>query len=162
MRRKCRTVVFDLSTYPGGFLERIPALYYACCYLVESRRYEYFDPRNEKDVLKLLSRLKDATEVVSFNGETFDLEVLRKHHGLTGRVPRRGRHTDICVLLSEKGRGGSLDDAARLNLGEPKLDISKLESDPINRNHAREACRSDVSQTYRLWKRYQKGTLKFP
>src|SRR5258706_13394823 len=129
-----RTVVFDFSTYPGNLPGDIRPLYYACCYLVESRRYEYYDPRKERDILKLIARLKKATELVSFNGKSFDLAVLREHHSLKGRVPSKGRHTDLCNILSEKGRGGGLDDATMLNLQEPKLVISTLDHDPVNRS----------------------------
>jgi len=159
---KHRTVVFDLSTLPGRLPGDLRPLYYACCYLVESRRYEYFDPRTEKDVLKLIARLKDATEVVSFNGESFDLPVLREHHGLKGRVPTKGRHTDLCVVLSEQGRGGSLNDAVSLNLGKQKLAINTLPHDPVERSHARKACQSDVRQTYRLWKLHREKKLRYP
>ena len=155
------TVVFDISTYPLS-PDRRPSMYYGCCYLVEWRRYEHFDPRLPRDIARLFARLTNAVEIVSFNGEAFDLEVLRLHHGLVTPVPKDGTHTDLAVVLSDEGRGGSLDETAWLNLGVHKTDINTLQHDPEHRSHARQACQSDVRLTYRLWKLYKAGALKFP
>lgn len=155
------TVIFDLSTYPLS-PGHIPRMYYGCCYLVEWRRYEHYDPRNDQDIARLIGRLTNALELVSFNGEAFDLQVLRHHHGLAIPAPKCGIHTDLAVVLGTNGRGGSLDEAAWLNLGVRKTNINTLQHDPERRTHARQACQADVRLTYRLWKLYKAGTLKFP
>jgi hypothetical protein len=99
---------------------------------------------------------------VSFNGEHFDVLVLRRHHGLTGRVPLNGRHIDLYEILTAKaGFRVSLNAAVKLNLAERKhtdgrnMGILKLEELKI-------ACRSDVSQTYRLFQRHISGILQVP
>lgn len=161
MRRHPRTVVFDLSTYPDN-LGRIREMYFACCYLVESHRYEYFDPRQAGEVAKLIGRLRYARELVSFNGKAFDLAVLRKHHGLEDPVPIDGAHTDLCEIINRDGRGGSLDEAVFANFCERKLSADRLPHDPVRRSHARDGCRSDVRQTYKLWTLYRNDALRFP
>lgn len=137
-------------------------MYFACCYLVEAQRYDYVDPRRPRDVAKLRARLAEATEVVTFGGDAHALRVLREHHGLAGPVPVRGRHTDLALVPGAGGRSIGLEEAARLNLREPRLDVATLAYDPENRRHARLACQSDARQIHQLWKLNQAGVLRVP
>jgi hypothetical protein len=88
--------------------------------------------------------------------------VLRRHYGLKGRVPSKGKHLDLHEVMTAKaGFRVSLDAAAMLNLGERKhtdgRDMAALNLDAL-----KVACRSDVCQTYRLFKRHTSATLRIP
>jgi hypothetical protein len=120
-------------------------MYFACCYLLESRRFDFFDPRSKKDVARLLARLKDASEVVTHGGDAFGLRVLREHHGLAGPVPAHGRHTDLATVAGVPPLG--------IDAGGPAYD-------PENRRHAREACQAGARQLLQLWLRHRAGVLR--
>jgi hypothetical protein len=127
----------------------------ACAF--DGRDYRYFLPAETE---ALLAMLHEADEVITFNGKSFDELVLRKHHGLKGKFPVRGTHTDLCeIIYRREGRGVSLNALAELNLGEPKhtkghriasLDLKGLKL----------ACLSDVSQTHRLWELWKAGNSR--
>lgn len=117
-------------------------MYFACCYLVEARRFDYIDPRSKKDVVRLVARLRDATEIVTFNGAAIGLRVLREHHGLTGTVPATGRHTDLATMP-----GVML----------PAQDPGVFAHDPENRRHARQACQAEARRIHRLWSMHRAG-----
>jgi hypothetical protein len=88
----------------------------ACAF--DGRDYRYFLPAQTEAPLAMLH---EADEVITFNGKSFDELVLRKHHGLKGKFPVRGTHTDLCeIIYRREGRGVSLNALAELNLGEPK------------------------------------------
>jgi hypothetical protein len=139
-------VVLSLAAQPGSSPGGDPSgeirpLYYACCYHVEAKRFDYFDPRNRKDVARLLARLADATEVVTFNGEALGLRMLREHHGL-GAI---ARHTDL---------------AAVPGVHAPRIDPGAYAYDPENRRHARQACQDEARQVLQLWKLHRAGVLR--
>jgi hypothetical protein len=129
----------------------------ACAF--DGVRWTYYLPTETPALIKLLSR---ADEIITFNGKAFDELVLRRHHGLKGNLPAKGKHVDLCAVVHEEERRRvSLHRLAELNLGEGKhtqgrsmanLDIEALKV----------ACRSDVWQTYRLWQLWRKGHLKIP
>jgi hypothetical protein len=134
-----------------------PKMRLACAF--DGSKWIYFLP---SEATQLVSLLRGANEIVTFNGKAFDELILRKHHGLTGKFPAKGKHVDLCAIIFEKnGHGVSLHRLAQLNLGEGKhtkgrsivnLDIEQL----------KEACRSDVWQTFRLWQLWRKGQLQIP
>jgi hypothetical protein len=134
-----------------------PKMRVACAF--DGTQWMYFLP---SDAAKLVALLRRADEIITFNGKAFDELVLRKHHELTGNCPVKGKHTYLCAIIFEmEGRGVSLHRLAQTNLGETKhtrgrsvanLDIEEL----------KEACRSDVWQTYRLWELWSKGELLIP
>jgi hypothetical protein len=72
------------------------------------------------------------------------------------------RHIDLCEIMSIRaGFRVSLNDAAKLNLDEKKhIDGRKMNL--LDLNETKLACRSDVCQTYRLFRRYINGTLQIP
>lgn len=139
-----RTVVLALAPQPGNPPGEIRPMYYACCYLVEARRFDYVDPRNRKDVARLIARLREATEVVTFGGDAFGLRVLREHHGLAGPVPAHGRHTDLAAVPG-----------ARVS----NIDPGAFEYDPENRRHARQACQAEARQIHHIWVLHRAGVL---
>ena len=165
-----KRVIFDIETEPFSAQfndaqtdatrkKYAPKMRVACVFDEEEDKYLYFEPHEAGNLVRTL---QEADEVVSFNGKRFDVLVLRRHHELKGKVPLKGKHIDIHEILTDRaGFRVSLDKAVRLNFEEKKhtdgramgvLDIEEL----------KEACRSDVNQTYRLWVEYNNGTLKYP
>lgn len=163
-----RFVVFDVET--EQFAEQFrqakdakarliyaPKMRLACAF--DGIEWMYFVPSDSK---KLVALLTEADEVITFNGNAFDMLVLMKHHGLKAAVVRKIKHCDLFELISKKeDRWISLNDLAQLNLQEGKhtkgrsiaaLDLAGL----------KEACRSDVWQTFRLWEMWCDGTLRLP
>lgn len=131
----------------------------ACAYIESRNAYEFF---TQDDVSRLIELLQSADEVITFNGKGFDALVLRKHYGLKGKLPLRGKHTDLHqVLTARAGFRVSLDKASRLNLRERKH-TSGREMSNLNLTALKEACQSDVSQTYRLWLANENGELRAP
>lgn len=120
-----------------------------------------------------VARLDGAPQLVTFNGHTFDLPVLRYRAmmcsvgapGLVARpyFDRAGSDTiDLCDLLSgqERHARASLDELARLlDLpGKPAgVDGQAVERMFAEGRHDEIAayCRSDVLNTYRCWLRYE-------
>lgn len=138
-----------------------PAMRVACLFSEATGAYDYFLPENAG---ALIARLAAAEQSISYNGKGFDLLVLQRHYGLSQADCDRinERHVDLFeVAKSATGGFISLHRLAQLNLGETKQvqgqDMADLSIDAL-----KEACRSDVSQTYRLWQLHQRGELKFP
>lgn len=165
-----KRIVFDVETeqFSAEFREATsdrvktrlaPRMRVCCTYEEPSGRYRYFGPRQSSALVRLL---QSADEIVSFNGKHFDVLVLRRHCGLKGRLPIKGRHIDLCEIMT--GLAGfriKLDLAVSLNLDERKhTDGRKM--DALNPEDLELACRSDVCQTYRLYQRYLNGTLLIP
>ena len=120
-----------------------------------------------------VARLAAAPRLVTFNGQTFDLPVLR-YRAMLHAVPAPGLAVrpyfdrssddtiDLCDLLSaqERHARASLDELARLlDLpGKPAgLDGQAVEGLFASGKHDEIAayCRSDVLNTYRCWLRYE-------
>lgn len=136
-----------------------PKMRVACVYDEKENKHLYFEPHEADDLVRIL---QEASEVISFNGKRFDVLVLRRHYKLRGKVPLKGRHIDIHeILTGHAGFKVSLDKAVSINFGEKKhTDGRSKES--LDIEELKEACRSDVNQTYRLWIEHNNGTLKNP
>ena len=162
-----KRVVFDVETeqFTEEFrhadiktrLALAPKMRLACAF--DGVRWIYFLPSEADRLVALLIR---ADEVVTFNGNGFDMLVLMKHLGLTAAVVKKIKHSDLFEQISNsEGRWINLNDLAQLNLGERKhtkgRDIANLDLAGL-----KEACRSDVWQTFRLWEMWSGGTLKVP
>jgi hypothetical protein len=165
-----KRIVFDIETQP--FTEAFkdaesihlktrlaPRMRLACAFDESRSTYRYFGPRGGRALARLL---QSADELVSFNGKRFDVLILRRHCGLKGRAPLKGRQIDLCeITTAMAGFRVSLDAAAKLNLGERRhtygRNMASLAFDEL-----KVACRSDVCQTYRLFQRHINGTLEIP
>ena len=166
----CNRVCFDIETEPfskdfqnafgtGEKVKYAPLMRVACVYSEINRKYRFFTPDDAADLLEVL---RSADEVISFNGKDFDMLVLRRHHGLKGKLPAKGNHIDIHRELTKRaGFLVSLDLASKINLGEGKHTHGRKMND-LDISALRGACQSDVRQTFRLWKLYDKGKLKAP
>ena len=96
----------------------------ASVYFVAEDRYVDFLPGGAD---QLIAVLRGASEIVSFYGKSFDIPVLRQHHGLEGDVPSDGVHTDMAEVISElMGYSLKLDDAAKKFLGERSPSLPEI------------------------------------
>lgn len=172
MVRARRRLVFDIETEPFSEDFRhartdherwrhAPKLRVACVYDEAANAYSYYTARSAR---KLIEELAAADEVISFNGKRFDLLVLQRHHGLGIRqaFPIRGQHLDIHeIMTAAAGFRVSLHKAVQVNFEERKHTAGRAMSE-LSLEQLKEACRSDVSQTYRLWQAYEKKCLRMP
>ncbi|MGH8474914.1 MAG: ribonuclease H-like domain-containing protein [Methylococcales bacterium] len=148
---------FRIADNTKSRLKHAPKMRVACAF--DGVRWMYFLPSEAPELIKLLLA---ADEVISFNGKVFDELVLRKHHKMVGEMPIKGKHIDLLAEIFESERQRvSLHRLVERNFGEKKhtkgrrmanLDIEAL----------KEACRSDVWQTYRLWELWSGGSLRMP
>jgi hypothetical protein len=169
-KKRIRRVVFDIETelFPPEFraarsnrerVKLVPRMRVACVFEEHTGRFRYF---TERQVSALIDVLAEANEVVSYNGSRYDLLVLRRHYSLANRIPKKGRHTDLATILSRRaGFNVKLNRAALLNLGESKHTWGR-ETAKLNLQALKRAARSDVWQTYRLWRLYKQGALRYP
>jgi hypothetical protein len=134
-----------------------PKMRVACVF--DGTDWKYFLP---SEAAKLISMLRKADEIITFNGIGFDELVLRRHYRLAGNFPTKGKHIDLFAIIAKKeDRWVSLHRLAQLNLGERKHTKGRAMAS-IDIEALKEACRSDVWQTYRLWEMWRKGTLQVP
>jgi len=165
-------LIFDFETeqftdsfrYAIGIDQKIkfaPKLRVACVYNLNTGKYTYYRPGTTD---KLIARLLNADFIVSFNGKCFDLLVLQRHHRLGKRKADQlnRKHIDLCEeVKTMSSRRWSLNKLARLNLGEAKHTNGR-EMTSLNLAALKIACRSDVSQTYRIFLKWMDGSLMIP
>ncbi len=148
---------FRNARTPEARMSLAPKMRVACAF--DGRRWYYFLPSEAAGLIALASA---ADELITFNGLAFDELILRKHHKLAGRFPTKGRHADLCEEIRVKhGIAISLDQLARANLGEKKHTAGRSMAD-LDVDALKLACRSDVWQTYRLWKLWRSNKLEIP
>ena len=152
---------FRLANSDVERLPLVPEMRVACVFHEATGQFEFYTPH---EIHALIACLKDADEVISFNGKAYDLLVLEAHYGLTTkeRAALNTRHIDLCeIIAKQSGRRISLDNLSRRHLGERKAakgsDMAALELDSL-----KAACQSDVDQTYRLWRAWKDGKIRFP
>jgi hypothetical protein len=163
--------VLDISTFPASLGFRLnpdrdtrrpyaPGLMAACIYVAQHRKYRCYLPAQAK---YLLRQIEAAEELVTFNGLIYDLVVLERHYGLAQDIALRATHVDLAHIIEQRiGRWTEFNEVVGLNLGEHKISVNEFPHDPVNRSDAKAACKSDVRQTYKLWKLYKAGKLKYP
>src|SRR5262249_4455989 len=114
-------------------------------YSVTRRKYVAY---RGKRILRGTERLMQAAEIVSYNGDAYDLPELARRLALNGKsLNRRGIHTDMRrVYWGDQIWGANLRDTF-LRHCEPRSFPDTHEG----------SNRSDVYMTFRLWKLYKNG-----
>ena len=160
-------ICFDLETHPfskafvdsktrAGRIKHAPEMLLGCVYFQRTGECRFFYPRQ---AASLVAVLQNADEVISYNGKHFDDLVLRRHYGLKGRLPGRGRHVDLCEILTKlSNKRVSLNHAAWLHFGERKFRQGGVVP-TLSLHEVRRACQSDVQQTFNLWKCVSQAAL---
>ncbi len=155
----CETAPFTLEFNRATGRDRLrlaPELRLCCTF--DGETWRDFWPAQAID---LVTYLGSAHTLLSFNGVQFDALVLRRHAGLKGKLPRSGRHFDLCAERFIRGTPTTLDDLARENLNERKL-VKGDKMSEVKGPALVDACRSDVWQTWRLWELWQRNELRMP
>jgi hypothetical protein len=167
-----KRVCFDIETFPfsNAFAnaksddvrrQLAPELRVACIFEEHTNRYRYFTAEKADRLIKLLL---EADEIISFNGKGFDLLVLQRHYRLSAIDCEiiNNRHIDLCELFHQQnGYRLSLNALAWWNLKHGKK-VSGRNMASLTLRPLKSACRSDVYQTYQLWKVYDQGKLQVP
>lgn len=149
-------VFLDIET---GLIRRgkIPSPVIACTSDAAGRRKRTYRPAQFAD---LISDLRRASAVVTFNGDAFDLEVIRKHIATSRRGLSIASYDLMVNIERVCGRKHSLNNLAYVNFGEPKRCLGAGQNRGI-RETIRD-CHSDVDQLRRLFYAYVAGQLKIP
>ncbi|WCE94930.1 ribonuclease H-like domain-containing protein [Acidithiobacillus ferriphilus] len=127
------------------------------CYDSLSDKYETYLP----DDFHLLYKKLLKRNILSFNGKSFDINVVLKNLGRNKHDPlsKKKNHYDLLDLIHNKeGKRYKLDDLSRANLGERKHTDGRKMKD-MSTEKLTEACRSDVWQTYRLMAKFLSGEM---
>jgi predicted PolB exonuclease-like 3'-5' exonuclease len=144
-------------------------------YEIQAMGASHVGSQTEPELIEAFVRAIDRLNptLVTFNGNSFDLPVLR-YRAMMHRIPAPGlderayfhryrdHHVDLCDVLSSFSNGGKarLDELSRvMGLdGKPDgIDGSRVE-DYYNAGRIPEIaeyCQSDVVNTYRLWLRHE-------
>jgi hypothetical protein len=164
------TICFDIETelfsddfrHAKSDADRIrfaPKMRLACAYFEKEATHRFYEVHEAEELIRALS---SAREVITYNGKGFDLLVLKKHYGLRDPIPLKGEHVDLFeVIYKGCGQRVSLDNAVYQNLGQRKHTAGRSMAE-LNIAELSIACKSDVDQTYLLWKKYNEGTLAVP
>lgn len=163
-------IVFDIETEPfsqefkdaetkANRRTYAPNPRLACAYIHQKHQYRFFQTKQMHDLIDLL---QNCEEVISFNGRQFDFLVLEKYSGKRIQLKRGAKHTDMHEIMTKKSNFRvSLHLAVRVNFGEKKHTDGRKMTD-LDMTALQTACKSDVNQTFRLWKKYRAGSLVFP
>lgn len=165
-------LVLDIETAPftmefkraNTFADRLkccPEIRLAGTYNSSTRKYSFYTSTR---CCELIRALLKADKVITFNGNQFDLLVLRRHGGLSERNFRRiqKKHADLYEIINrETEQSYSLNELARTNLDERKR-VHGRAMCKLNLMELKKANRSDLSQTYRLYRRWESGKLIYP
>lgn len=158
-------VVFDIETelFSKQFKEArgrrgrvvaAPKYLVACAYDDVSGEFFHFTNKNIKGLFDLFD---ETDEIVTFNGEHFDFVVLEKNFSYKLSASNRLKHSDLLVKIIKYGVGRpSLHELAEINLNEHKRVIRNSMAE------LKKSCKSDVEQTYILWRTFQLGNLVLP
>ena len=117
------------------------------------------------DLSQGVDLILSSDAVVSFNGENFDELVLMKEGCLDKHFSNKKLVSiDLCLELEKlHGYRANLDGLSRLNLNEKKHTGGR-EMTNLNFDELKTACKSDVSQTLRLYEMFKnnKKSIKYP
>ena len=132
------TVVLDCGTHCVGILS------------VDEGVFKVYYVGPEMD--KAIRLIQAADEVVTYNGDRYDLKKLGEFAGLEGQLPLQGRHSDMQRICWDPILGSSLINTYhQLFAARPKVDSEAGEYEQDNE--------SDVRMTFELWKLWKAGRL---
>lgn len=98
-----------------------------------------------------IQRIQDADEIVTYNGNNYDLEDLGKFAGIEGDLALNGIHSDMrSICWSDRIRGSNLPTTYEMCLGKPPAFPDTYEGDNER----------DCYMTFKLWELWKAGTLR--
>ena len=138
-------------------VDTAPKLEYACALDLESGEILHFTADNADDLTRLI---RSAKTIISYRGKEFGLFVLRKHHGLSGKVPKGGKHIDLhdSMLKISRGKNVSLEKAVFSNIGDGSY-IQRKAFKYMTPDDLRACCESDISNIHQLYNLFKTNSL---
>jgi len=112
-----------------------------------------FKPYRGVAIVDALARIEAATEIVTYNGNRYDLDKMAKFAQSAGvSFAFKGKHTDMCeICWSSRILGSSLENTFR----------TQFKTAPPSFPDTYEGnCECDVYMTYRLWVAWKDGSLR--
>ncbi len=111
---------------------------------------EIYIPHRGSRIAIALDRLAEADEVVTYNGNNYDLERLAEFAGLDRKFSLRGVHSDMrSVCWSDRIRGSDLGSTYAMHfVSRPKFPETHEGSNEL-----------DIYMTFKLWEAWRDGKL---
>jgi len=118
---------------------------------------EYIGYRGSR-ISEAVERVQNADEVITYNGEMYDLEQLGKFAGIDGELPIKGKHIDMQRMIWEPIVGSSLirtyerhfESCSEFPFGRRDCDDCDEYEDSNQR---------DVYMTFKLWELWKDKKL---
>ena len=105
-----------------------------------------------------LERVRNADEVITYNGEMYDLEQLGKFAGIVGDLPIKGKHIDMQRIIWEPIVGSSLISTYGLHYKDcPEFPFGHRDSSDCDEYEG--SNQRDVYMTFKLWELWRDGKL---
>ena len=146
----------DLTT--RNIAQYAPKFLYGAIYIPEEDRVLSFNLRNAESFCEYL---KNASHIIGFRGNVFGIPTLKRYYGLKGRIPRKGKHTDVYSKLVKLNGGQtvSLEKAFYSNSLTDKYErvysLSKLSEQELEQYST-----SSARNIYKLFELYNSGELR--
>jgi hypothetical protein len=110
-------------------------------------------------IAEALERVRNADEVITYNGELRDLLDLSRFAGIDGDFPLKGRHTDMQVTCWAPLFGSSLTRTYNMHFTDcPEYPFSGTNSEKTGAYEA--SNRRDVYMTLKLWELWKEDKLR--
>lgn len=124
-------------------------------YSVEGRGYIGY--RGSR-IAEALERVQGADEVVTYNGEMYDIEQLGKFAGIVGDLPIKGKHIDMQRIIWEPIVGSSLIRTYGMHFKDcPEFPFGHRDSPDCDEYEG--SNQRDVYMTFKLWGLWRDGKL---
>jgi hypothetical protein len=124
-------------------------------YSVEGR--EYIGYRGSR-ISEAIERVQNADEVITYNGEMYDLEQLGKSAGIDGELPIRGKHIDMQRMVWDPIVGSSLVRTYGMHFKDcPDFPFGHRDSEDCDDYEADN--QRDVYMTLKLWELWKEKKL---
>lgn len=124
-------------------------------YSVEDR--EYIGYRGSR-ISEALERVQNADEVITYNGEMYDLEQLGRFAGIVDDLPIKGKHIDMQRMIWEPIVGSSLIRTYGMHFKDcPDFPFGRRDSDDCDDYEG--SNQRDVYMTLKLWELWKEKKL---
>jgi hypothetical protein len=124
-------------------------------YCVETGEYVAY--RGSR-IAEAIARVKDADEVVTYNGTFRDLEDLGRFAGIKGDLPLNGKHIDMQRMIWDPIVGSSLIRTYEMHF-DSCPDFPFANGDSESSDDYEGSNQRDVYMTLKLWERWKEGTI---
>lgn len=118
---------------------------------------EYIGYRGSR-ISEALERVQNADEVITYNGEMYDLKQLGRFAGIDGDLPIKGKHIDMQRMIWEPLVGSTLIRTYERHIKDcPDFPFGRRDSDDCD--DYENANQRDVYMTLKLWELWRDKQL---